>query len=713
MNTKLNYRLFISILITCFFLSFSYFFFQSSFARFFESCKDFGLSIAYYFCEIFGIPNNINVTVILSSNVGLTQYFKVPISWELFKERFGEYWKLWISRNNFINYLVFLGNLFYAIAKVLVIAIPIIILFYFLFKRNLRKQNNDYNVDSMHLKRYKKFEVKILYPFISFIKDLFAYFKAKKFIRLWLIYFAFYFNLITIIIEFVSYYIYFVISFDLSTLYYQFYKLLLDLSTPMFFIPLWLWIILGYVIFCKIRKKIAYKRLNHMEMRNRGLINSLSVAVLIVGTMGSKKTTTKTDMELSTDIMFRDKAYELLIENDYKFPFFPWINFENSLKKAINNHSVYNLATCKRFARSKWKKFLKKKCNQNIFGYDYKRYGIYFDDKLKVVDLGQVLENYAQLYFIYIISSSLIIGNLAVRTDNVINDIGNFPVWDNDIFKKNSKEIDSISRFSKILDFDSIRLGKKVIENNKYSNSFEFGVLSITEIGKERKNMLELKELKKKDDVTNQRNDGFNDYLKMIRHGATVDNFPFVKLFGDEQRPESWGSDARDLCVILHCLGSDEPELTLPFFGLADKICSFFINRFDNLYSEYRFNRGDNTLFLYLYKKLVSKIKNFQTGIHNTFGYSCMNLGIESGTLDGQVESCKYYLMNKKIYSKRFSTDAMGDFFYKKSLKSEVGFIDLPEYKSVKASSEEFKLQHSYLMEEWFKHDEFEKKDKE
>ena len=53
--------------------------------------------------------------------------------------------------------------------------------------------------------------------------------------------------------------------------------------------------------------------------------------------------------------------------------------------------------------------------------------------------------------------------------------------------------------------------------------------VDITEIGKERKNMLELKELKKREEATNQKNDGFNDWLKMIRHSATVDNFPFVK----------------------------------------------------------------------------------------------------------------------------------------------------------------------------------------
>ena len=78
------------------------------------------------------------------------------------------------------------------------------------------------------------------------------------------------------------------------------------------------------------------------------------------------------------------------------------------------------------------------------------------------------------------------------------------------------------------------------MENNPRAGSFEFGVVGITEIGKERGNNLELKEIKKGTDEANQKNDLFNSWLKMCRHSATVDNFPFIKVFTDEQRPESW-----------------------------------------------------------------------------------------------------------------------------------------------------------------------------
>ena len=97
-------------------------------------------------------------------------------------------------------------------------------------------------------------------------------------------------------------------------------------------------------------------------------------------------------------------------------------------------------------------------------------------------------------------------------------DLGNFPLWNIDLFRCSPIDSYNNSKFSHILDFDMLRLGKKVIENNKNSNAFEFGIIVITEVGKERKNTLELKETKKNDDEANQKNDLFNSWLKMARH---------------------------------------------------------------------------------------------------------------------------------------------------------------------------------------------------
>ena len=423
-------------------------------------------------------------------------------------------------------------------------------------------------------------------------------------------------------------------------------------------------------------------------------------------------------MALSQEAMLRDKAFEKILETDLKFPYFSWISLERTIAAAMGRHDVYNLATCRKFIkhlagcfyaahdrpdharairrhlRRRYRLFYDNLC----FGYDYEQYGFTYDDKQKVVNVWEVIEIYAQLYFIYIIQSSLIISNYSIRTDNAMSDIGNFPLWDTDFFKRDSRLIDSCSRHSHILDFDSLRLGKKVIENNPFADSFEFGVVNLTEVGKERKNALELQGIKKMEESANQKNDGFNDWLKMIRHSATVDNFPFVKVITDEQRPESWGADARDLCEIVHIRESGETRLAMPFFFIAELLYAFLFGKFVNLYARYRYTRGDNTLSMYILKTVAAKIQHYYSRIYNTFGYCTLKVQIESGTQDGQLDENKYFLSNKKIYSKRFSTDCFSDFFTKKALRSPVGIDDLQEYGTEKATFGEMSLQHSYFI---------------
>ena len=236
-----------------------------------------------------------------------------------------------------------------------------------------------------------------------------------------------------------------------------------------------------------------------------------------------------------------------------------------------------------------------------------------------------------------------------------------------------------------------------MVENNVFADSFEFGVVDITEVGKERKNMLELKEMKKREETTNQKNDGFNDWLKMIRHSATVDNYPFVKVITDEQRPESWGADARDLCEIVHIRESGETRLAMPFFFIGELLYSAVFGKFVSLYYNYRFTRGDNTLSMHILKMVTAKVQHYYTGIYNTFGYCPLRVQVESGTQDGELDENKYYLANKKIYSKRFSTDCFSDFFTQKALRSPVGLDDLPEYRTEKATFDEMDKQHSYF----------------
>ena len=704
---KVDYRHIICIIITLGIIALGLFRFFDCIGRIIESCRDFGLSVAYYFCELFRLPHDIAPTVNDYAKVpffdspfeSFSPSVTLPDSWEGFKVKWGEYWQTFASKENLDGYFVRLGDFLYTLSLVILICLPFVILLIFAARKLLNKQNNDWGEDTHPLKLFKAAANHTYRPAKAWLTDFFHFVAEHKvYWGTWLALFALYFNIATIFIEFLAFYFYFVVSFDFVSIYRQVYKLACDLWVPFTFLPWWALLIAALWLIDRWRRKIGFARLRHNEMKNRGFINARPIVFMTCGTMGKKKTTMITDMALSQQVMFKDKAFEKLLEEDLKFPYFPWINLENAIKTGMEYHCIYNLATVELYIHKKQKRWLKSLCRERIFGYDYERYGLTYNDKHKITDIWVVLETYAKLYFIYIIQSSLIIANYSIRSDMLISDLGNFPLWDNDFFERDSRLIDSFSRHAHIIDFDALRLGKKVIEHNPNADFFEFGVVVITEVGKERKNALELKEIKAAAKESNQKNDGFNDWLKMIRHSATVANYPFVKVITDEQRPESWGADARDLCEIVHIKDSGQTKLAMPFFFIAELLYSFIFGWFVDAYYKYRHLRGDNTLLMHILKTFAAKIQHYYTGVYNTFGYCALTVQVESGTQDGELSAHKYYLANKKIYSKRFSTDCYSDFFAVKALRSLKGIDDLSEYATEKASVGELNRQNSYFV---------------
>lgn len=712
---KFDYRHIITCAVSIVFVMLMIFVFPSSIGRLIESFKDLGLSFAFYFCKLFGIDNNIVPTV---NNYPKMPFFEgfgenalqpsiaLAEDWETFKADCIRYFELFIQKDIVFAYLKKLGDIAKYLCLGLLVVLPLIVIFYILFKQFMSKENNDYNKDSRPLIAYKVFSKKVCVPCKVWFSDYFAFLKEHKFyLYFWLFVWCVNFNVITIIIEFLAFYFYFVLTFDVKNIYKQFYKLILDLYVPFTVIPWFVWIVVAVLIFNVFRRSVGYNRLNHNELKNCGFINERPIVSMGVGSMGCGKTKMITDIVLSVESMFRDKAFEMILENDLKFPYFPWINLETELKKCIEHHTVYNLATCRDYMSKKRFRWEKKVCKEKIFGYDFERYGLVYDDKLKLINIWDVLSDYACLYFVYIAHTSLILSNYAIRSDAILSDLGNFPVWNSDFFKKDSRLIDAYSKHSHILDFDSIRLGKRLIENNKFQNSLDFGVIAITEIGKERGNAVELVDIKKKDEHTNQKNDLFNKSLKMIRHRATIGNYCFVKFLTDEQRPESWGADARDICEIIYVGENSGRKLTYPFFVYEEMVHDFVLSKFLKVYKEYRYLRGDNTLLLHFIKFIASSIERYYTHKYNIFGYEKVSVGVESGRMDGKMKSKTYYLASKKIYSKRYSTDCYSDYFHQKALSSSFGINDIPTYSSVKATVDELKQQNSYFIADLYSGD--------
>ena len=62
---------------------------------------------------------------------------------------------------------------------------------------------------------------------------------------------------------------------------------------------------------------------------------------------------------------------------------------------------------------------------------------------------------------------------------------------------------------------------------------------------------------------------------------------------------------------------------------------------------------------------------------------------MKKGTLAKIVGDYIYYISYKKIYSRRFATDAFKDYFMMKSINSIFGINDIPEFETECASFKE------------------------
>ena len=525
-------------------------------------------------------------------------------------------------------------------------------------------------------------------------------------------------NAITILTEAFAYVFYFAVSFDVLHIYTQVAKLAMDLTVAIEFLPWWMWVVFGWLLFDHIRKERGMKALQSYEVKDRAFLEGHPGALFVVGKQRAKKTTTITSMALSQASVFREKAREKLRERDLQFPFFPWINLEKVIEYGIENGSLPTLARVRRFIRylKTWfyecpggtrkhaLKMLKKRYGYAfgdfIFGYDYKRYGLTYDNNLYIADIFESLENYAQSYWIYAAPTPLIVANYAIRTDTQRIDNGNFPLFDDDFFSRSSKELKK--EYCHILDYNAMRLGKLKGENDPYKDGFEIGVAAEMEHAKERGNQ-HTRTGKKDSPDCNQHNDLFELDVKMHGHAATIDNYTYFRMLLDDQRADSLAADDKDLCDIIMIKKTSEAKIVMPGFAIEEALYLITTRLFDKVYYNIRNLRGDNTLFVYLLKKLYSPINNHYVRIFNQYSIYTSTLRVSNGMTDEKLtDKGKYYLSTKKDYAARFATDGIKEFYDKKALRSKYGLNDFECYADLHPSCEEMKKVKSHFYDQIF-----------
>ena len=235
-------------------------------------------------------------------------------------------------------------------------------------------------------------------------------------------------------------------------------------------------------------------------------------------------------------------------------------------------------------------------------------------------------------------------------------------------------------------------------KENSVSGSFEFGVIVVTEIGKERGNNLENQGKDKKSLEANQKNDKFNEWLKMIRHAATVEGYCFVCFICDEQRASSWGADARDLCAVLNIEEVSSMYSTLIYSWIPDIFMNVIIPKYFKWYNKVKVNGNENIYLVKTVRRIFGTYYQRCERKMLTYGYYVEIIGQESGTLeDKEVKLHDYYIMPKKIYARRYATDCFKEGFANKALQAGTSLYYLDTYKTYCAMLEELGRQHSYF----------------
>ena len=702
---KFDYRHYICAALMIVSILLAIFRFKYALPRIFECFIDIYNSFKFYLSKLFNVNLYGRLTILDLSKMPFELPFNLPLTLEEFKLLWSRFWDLFVSSENFNSYFSFFGDLLLAISKLLMIGFPFVLIYIIFSVIKSPKVNNDRNKESRALKTFKRIEDNLFLPILNWFKGFIEFLKLNRFWwQIWAFIWAYNFNFIAIVLELIAFYFYFIANINFADLYIQVIKLLMDLSVLIDFVPRIIRICFYFYILHILVRHIGYKRLYRNENRNRCFLNDRGVSFIIDGEMGTGKTQMNMDMSLSLEVEYRERALDIILEINMLFPNFPWVNFEDSIKSAIKNHDVFTLFTCEEWINSKYLKFEKNPSSENIWNYDINRYPLSFYNNLEEESIWNCLLDYCKAYLIYTIECSLILSNYSIRTDGICSDIGNFPLWDYDFFKRDKNLVDKFSQRCHILDFDLLRLGTQMLRDNPNRNALGYGIYVVTELDKELKNTQTLKEVKSSSKECNQKNDLTHECIKMLRHVATVRNRNFINFTGEMQRCESLGIDVRGLGEVIHIDKKEAQLLTLPFFApyyLFSLLYDLFFERYSNKYIDDKYNRGDSSLFRYILTNIASLGYRYKQKTCNLYGYRQMNLTIERGRSPDECLKKKYFIQNKKTYSSRYTTDCMSSIFKGRAKDNEIGLSDIRTYSNLMAMPDELELQNSHTQEEY------------
>jgi len=677
-----------------------------NFIRFWYSLKAAGMEFAYYGTFVIGRPIDrpTNVLFYLLKDDHYSNVDIVPFKWNVFVDNLGFYWRLFFSYVNFAQNFNDFFNGMASFARILMVLVLVILMVVILFRQMLVANGLSSGHKSKPLRAWLWAREHIRKPTQKWIGDYYRWFKSNKwrkwiFICLW----AWVFNLPAIAIDVVGWYFYFSSSFDFVSFFETVASVFVTLAPVLLRIPFLGYCLIAYLIFTVIRRKAAEKEVEQKVASDYAVTNDeTGVFNLILGKMRAGKTTVQSSMLRVVDWIYHNNAYDNMNNCSMMFPLFPWINLERLIKGAGEGGHVHN--------RSQVEILIELvagicdvSANGFILGYDTNKYPKDYYDGAVLYDLKDVLVIYAESYWLYFHDDNLIASNYSVRTDAIKKDKGHLIIWDFDSYHHDNRKMQAISRYSHIIDYDMLRSGKKVKDDNPNSDATDGCVIGITEIAKERGNALENADYKKTDDLANPKNDLFDLDVKMGGHLAYIWHTPFFKIISDDQRSGSLSSNMVDVAETIFTVDrrKNVEKTALHLFWFEPLILEWIVKIRDKFYSAYRFQRDDMTLVQHLINMAGSLSYMALTRVYQRYTYKKVVMATNSSDAVGNLnegEEVTYYLINYIDNAQRFASASYSGFLNANKEKAKSGFFDLPMFESYMATREEFLKEDSYLI---------------
>lgn len=700
---------------------------------FVKSGKEFIDSVVFYGKNLFGIPVEDAPADVsyLDFDDSIIKSL-LPIDFEVFGYKFLATFELmfngvFISRSwdGFCNSMANLLSIF------MLVAVPIILGIFIYYLRLFRNVvDSDPNYLSKPLKIFLKFKVNVIDRIKNFVLGIWMNFKYTKWLY-WpfLLLFLYNINIFSLALVLLAWYFYFIFSMNFMSIWYLICKVFICIS-PLLHPVLWpFWIIMLIRWIIKLKIKRGYSKLEDMFYKNEEFISdNFGVVTGIYGPPGTGKTTSAVAFATQIEVMLREKARSQMMEIRAEFPDFPFRCLEKEVEHLKKKSECVNKIQIEFYFKNKFKvgknDAIKERINVFFEEYEYnleEKKNCHYDG-LSVAYIEEELVDYAQLYFIYI--SILAYSTYSIRYDEGIELSHAFPGLKYNFFHRDLR-MDEIketnqSYHANIFDYNLLRLNSQVenVYNKSYEDLtkeeqeelnrlitlFDFGVITISEIAKERGN----KDSNRGREFgeTNPSNDGLANCLGLIRHLTTVRHQQYGFIIWDDQKISALRQVESAMAEVNIFLPKQtkNKKNTLPLWFFEGIILDWGLTHYSRLYNKYIACRNDQTLFSYFVFRMYAFFYNINRKISNTFGFKRYDLNLSGVGINGGQEQrgeSTFYVMDKIVYAgKKFDTAVYSGYFDKLKLQAEEGNNQADSFEGPTATFNELERTHGYMFGE-------------